>query len=80
MSKAEAFTEGLSQILFGHEEVRLRNIKFCRGYKDSVEPGEISASVHSSILSIRSGQLTALSEFPDIERSPIDVIEFVKNL
>ncbi len=82
MSKATACTDTdrLAQMLFGHDNMRLQNIKFCRGYKEFVEPSEIAASVHAALLSIRSGQAVPTSEFPDIPRGPVDVVEYLKSL
>ena len=37
-------------------------------------------AVHSGILAKRSGHVTALDEFPDVQRSPVETADLVKNL
>jgi hypothetical protein len=73
-------SERLGKLLFDQAGRKLRNIKFFRGYKDVVSVAELEDAVHASLLATRTGRVTPTAEFCDIEQTPIDTRELVKNL
>lgn len=70
----------LHRLLYEHDGMALRNIKFFRGHRDVVSTAELESAIHSAILAKRTGRASGFADFPDVARAPVDVRELVKNL
>jgi hypothetical protein len=80
IASGEAGGERLRKLLFQHPDHRLRNVKFFRGSRDIVSPAELEDTVHSAVLSKRTGHIAGFDEFPDVSRPQIEARDLVKNL
>ncbi len=75
-----AESDRLNSLLFEQEGSTLRNIKFFRGTRDVVTPAEIKAAMHSAIFAKRTGLVKGSASFPDVDRTPVEARDLVKNL
>jgi hypothetical protein len=78
MSKREK--DALVDCLFSRHDMKLVNVKFCRGTADIISPDEFKREVHSAVLQNRMDRGAASKIPPHSGRKAINLREFVATL
>ena len=72
--------DALMSCLFARQDMRLLNIKFCRGSADTIDASDFRAEVHSAIMQSRMNPNKGSTHAPRSGLPRINVKEFVANL
>lgn len=66
--------------LLSRRDMRLINVKFCRGAADVIAPAELCAQIASSTVQVKTNPDVKLTTPPRTGRKPVNVREFVAKL
>ncbi|HTK35670.1 MAG TPA: hypothetical protein VL358_10360 [Caulobacteraceae bacterium] len=66
--------------LFSANDMKLKNIKFCRGSGDVISPEELRAEAHSALLQHRTKSSVASLDAPRSKQPTVDLGEIFADL